>query len=363
MTLIRVRLLLICGSIAYAGQVIAAGAGGCVTETRLPIVLRLASATGTATATPTAAFLIGDLTPGLRIVDARSGRLLWTAGAAGAYTQRFAGMTAGFTASLAAIDTDGDGAHDRIYAGDLRGRLWRFDIDARGPASSWVAGGIFADLGGGAPGRGFLAAPDLTLIAPVGQKPWLSIALGTANTTMGPGLSGSPRVLNRFYVLRDRAPFARWTQRQYELWTPLVEGDLLLAEGAHIDITPAVGAGFYINLGAQQVVAAALTLDGNTLYTTAATNASLLPTCNAPAIAVLTSVSVGSISAVDGSLNAMDLRDETIQSAPATAAITLVRDGNSATGALVCEVAGQPLPACSIDAKLHRSFWRREDAD
>ena len=58
-----------------------------------------------------------------------SGRQLWTGGAIGAVTQRFADMAAGFTSSLAVIDTDGDGAHDRIYAGDLQGRLWRFDIE------------------------------------------------------------------------------------------------------------------------------------------------------------------------------------------------------------------------------------------
>jgi hypothetical protein len=343
MSLTRARTLFVWCVILMAGQNVATGAERCTTEFRLPIVLRPATATGATTATPAAAFLVGDLTPGLHILDARSGRLLWTAGAAGAFTQRFAGMTAGFTASLAVIDTDGDGAHDRIYAGDLQGRLWRFDIDARGPASRWMTGGIFADLSGGTHGRGFLAAPDTTLIAPVGMRPWLSIALGTANT--------APGNLNRFYVLRDRLPFTPWTQQQYDRWTPLVEGDLRLAEGASIDITSTPGAGFYINLGSRQVVAAAVTMDGNTYYSTTASSASLLPTCAAAIAPVSATVNAGSISAVDGSLNEVDLGRDAIRAMPSESGITLVRDQDST------------LSGCAFDSNLRRSFWRREDAD
>jgi hypothetical protein len=346
--------LLCLGGVALTGTDVAVDAERCTTEFRLPIVLRTTATHTAASALPSAAYLIGDVTPGLRIVDASNGRLLWTGGAIGTVTQRFADMTAGFTSSLAVIDTNGDGAHDRIYAGDLQGRLWRFDIDTRAPASRWVTGGIFADLSG-APGnasRGFLAAPDVTLVAPGGLNPWLSIALGTVSTTAG--------AMNRFYVLRDRAPFEHWTQLQYDRWRPLVEADLRLAEGGPMDVTPR-SAGFYINLGAQQVTASALTLDGTTIYTTSATSSSLLPTCNAPTPAA--TVNVHSISVVDGELNAMGLGAQAIQSAPADAAVTLVRDENDDSGAFVCAVAGHALPGCSLDSTLRRSFWRREDAD
>jgi hypothetical protein len=364
MTLMRyARLLFTCGAISTAGLNVAMGAERCTTESRLPIVLRLTNVT-TAVPIPTAAFLVGNLNPGLRIVDAASGRLLWSAGPAGAYTQRFDDMSAGFTSSVAVLDTDGDGAHDRIYAGDLQGRLWRFDIDTRGPESGWVAGGIFADFSGGASGetrgRGFLAAPDVTLIAPVGMQPWLSIALGTANTSAGPALPGIPRNLNRFYVVRDRAPFTRWTQVQYDRWRPFTEADLLLAEGAQPGALNS--AGFYINLGTRQVVAPALTLNGNTFYTAAATGASLLPSCNAPTTAMAASLDVGSVSAVNGSLNSQHLGAGDIRSVPANAAITLVRNQDK-TGGFNCEVAGITVPGCSMGSSLRRSFWRREDAD
>jgi hypothetical protein len=165
-------------------------------------------------------------------------------------------------------------------------------------------------------------------------------------------------VLNRFYVLRDRAPYTRWTQAQYDRWTPLVERDLMLAEGAQL-ATRHYGAGYYINLGTQQVNAPALTLDGTTVYT--ATDASLLPSCSAPRSPPITAVNAASISAVDGSLNALDLGSAI--PAPADSAVTLVRDTGSSSGRFVCVVAEQTLPGCSLDSTLRRSFWRREDAD
>ncbi|MEO8307822.1 MAG: hypothetical protein ABI616_07250 [Pseudomonadota bacterium] len=350
-------LLHIC-AIALAGKTWAADAQ-CSTQFRLPILLRLPGSA--ATSTLTTALLIGDLTPGLRIVDATNGRLLWTASASGTPTQRFADMQAGFSTSLAALDTDGDGAHDRIYAGDLLGRLWRFDMDNHGAPSSWLAGAIFADLSQATPGRGFIAAPDLTLIAPAGTKPWLSIALGTANTSTA--MAAQPiHVLNRFYVLKDRAPLERWTQRQYDSWRPLVESDLMLAEGTR-PATVQDNAGFYINLGAQQVAAASLTVDGNTYYTTVATNASLLHSCVGPPTPILLApVNVGSVSA-DGALNAVTLDTSAPYIAPADSAVTLVRDESDPSGTFVCQVAGHTLPGCSVESTLHRSFWRREDAD
>src|SRR5690606_23734483 len=113
---------------------------------------------------------------------------------------------------------DADGLHDRIYAGDLAGRLWRFDIHHGAPAGQWAAGGVFADFSN-VEGRGFLAAADVSLSAPAGAAPWLNIAIGTA-------APGNPAANNRFYALRDHAVRERWSQRQHEQWQALREQDL-----------------------------------------------------------------------------------------------------------------------------------------
>lgn len=324
-----------------------ASAATCSVESRIELVLHGGPA-----------FLVGSQLPELRIVDA-GGRLLWSAAATGTHTQRFAGMTAGFTGSLAAIDIDGDGTHDRIYAGDLQGRMWRFDLDSNAPVSRWMTGGVFADLGNAASGRGFLAAPDITLLSSGGQ-PWISIAIGTANTAPAttPGFAFG---MHRFYVLRDESPFERWTQRQYDRWTPLLEANLVLVEGDFPDAQRAVGSGYYMNLGAGQVPASSLTLNGRTFFTVVHSSALLLPSCPLRIAADLpVPVSVGSFSIPD--LQVAGPARLPHEFAPHDSGIRLVRDPAN-PGALVCAVGADMLPGCSLDITLHRTFWRREDAD
>jgi type IV pilus assembly protein PilY1 len=65
---------------------------------------------------------------------------------------------------VTAIDTDGDSVADTVYAGDLRGRLWKFDISNSNPASWDVAFSgdplFVADNGTAQP---ITAAPEVTL--------------------------------------------------------------------------------------------------------------------------------------------------------------------------------------------------------
>ena len=44
---------------------------------------------------------------------------------------------------------NGDGYSDRMYAADLGGRIFRYDITNGNSASTLVAGGVFAALGQG----------------------------------------------------------------------------------------------------------------------------------------------------------------------------------------------------------------------
>jgi len=349
----------------------AATVDSCIAESRTPIVLRTDSR---APPSPMKAFLIANLLPELRILDA-SGRPLWSAGATGRFTQLFPEMTAGFTSSVSALDLDGDGVHDRIYAGDLNGRLWRFDLYAG--ASPRLTGGVFADFGEDRIGRGFLAPPDVTLMAPAVGAPWLSIAIGTANTTPATVASTSSPLTHRFFVLRDHGPLERWTQKQHDRWKTLVMADLVLAddtlgEGEQIDARLAAGAGFYLNLGTNQVLAPALTLDGKTIFTVAHTTQSQLLPCGT-GLQTRVAISVGAVSATDGS-PAMDLDGSGLRDAndlnvsldklsSADASVTLAITDSGTENNINCSVDGQALPDCSLDTRLHRSFWRREDAD
>ena len=69
------------------------------------------------------------------------------------------------------IDIDGDGFVDRMYAGDMGGQVWRFDVTNGAAAHDLVAGGVIAQLGGAprryadAPRiRRFYNAPDVAFI-------------------------------------------------------------------------------------------------------------------------------------------------------------------------------------------------------
>jgi type IV pilus assembly protein PilY1 len=67
--------------------------------------------------------------------------------------------------SVVAIDSDGDDAADTVYAGDLRGRLWKFDISDPNPANWNVAYGgtplFHARIG--AVNQPITTAPEITV--------------------------------------------------------------------------------------------------------------------------------------------------------------------------------------------------------
>ena len=65
------------------------------------------------------------------IVDSETGALLWHGGRPGRdETFAVAGRAMDYSipARIRVVDIDGDGLADRMYAGDMGGQVWRFDI-------------------------------------------------------------------------------------------------------------------------------------------------------------------------------------------------------------------------------------------
>jgi type IV pilus assembly protein PilY1 len=180
------------------------------------------------------------------IVDAVTGNRLWYAGpnADTSADLRLVKMTHGIPGDVRAFDLTGDGYADRMYAADMGGRVWRFDISNGQPAASLVTGGVFASLGNAdlathpdSSTRRFYSAPDVAFLSS-GGRTWLNIALGS-------GYRGHPLNLNtqdRFYSLRDQRPFARLTQAQYNSSTVITETDVNLID-VTTDIAPTIAAG------------------------------------------------------------------------------------------------------------------------
>jgi type IV pilus assembly protein PilY1 len=114
------------------------------------------------------------------MVDARSGALLWSASDANA-SLVLADMDSAIPAGVRPIDLDLDGMIDRMYAVDIAGRLWRFDVHTE--QSFEITGGVIAELGGTvnnnqANNRRFYYAPDVALGRDAGYA-FLTVTLGS----------------------------------------------------------------------------------------------------------------------------------------------------------------------------------------
>jgi len=142
------------------------------------------------------------------MVDALSGKLLWRAGPTGdtGAQLKLPKMTNAIPGEIRPVDLTGDGFADRMYAADLGGRVWRFDIRNGQAASSLVKGGVFASLGVGdsaskpdGSNRRFFYAPDIALIKRDSIN-WLNVAIGSGDREKP---VTDKTVVNRFYSLRD----------------------------------------------------------------------------------------------------------------------------------------------------------------
>jgi type IV pilus assembly protein PilY1 len=163
------------------------------------------------------------------MLDLETGATLWTASSAGANFND-AAMTHSIPSGITVMDTDADFFADRMYAADLGGRIWRFDITNGNPAGTLVAGGVIASLGGAANGgadvsenRRFYSSPDVAPMSTRGSRPFMNIAIGS-------GYRGHPLdkyTNDRFYAIRDYFPFTKRTAASYAAATPILDSDLL----------------------------------------------------------------------------------------------------------------------------------------
>ncbi len=168
-------------------------------------------------------YSVDDSGNAIYMLDAVSGELLWRAGPdADANTVLDAAnntMNNSIPSDVTVIDLDGDQFADRMYVGDMGGRLWRFDIFSGASVGSLVTGGVIARLGAAdvsgstiANTRRFYNRPDVALIERRGANPYLNIAIGS-------GYRGHPLhkdTLDRFYAIRDKSPFIKFDQTTYD---------------------------------------------------------------------------------------------------------------------------------------------------
>jgi type IV pilus assembly protein PilY1 len=174
------------------------------------------------------------------------------------------------------LDTDRDRFIDRIYAGDVDGKLWRFDVTNGNGADTLVAGGVLASIGNGALASGqnaanarrFYSQPDVASISVRGSRPFYNIAIGS-------GYRGHPLnkdTQDRFYSFRDYQPYSMRAQDSYTSDAVINEDDLVDVTALGATVTDD-DAGWMISLNSpewrgEKNLTEATTADNVILFTT-----------------------------------------------------------------------------------------------
>ena len=211
------------------------------------------------------------------IVDAVSGSLLWYASNTAGATKRFStagrSMSYSFPANVRVLDFDADGFVDRMYAADMGGQVWRFDVSNGQPAASLITGGVIAQLGG-APSalpaltdvRRFYYAPDIAL---VNTKDFNFTHIGIGSGFREHPLSTSNH--DRFYALRDYFR-GGLTQAQFDALTIITDASLTPVTTTNTSV-PNGSPGWRLDLSiggwnGEKVLAEAKTFNNRVIFTT-----------------------------------------------------------------------------------------------
>jgi type IV pilus assembly protein PilY1 len=113
------------------------------------------------------------------IIDPENGNILWDAYEDLPSLQE--SMTNSIPSDIAPIDRDADGLVDLLYASDVGGRVWRFDLNQK--EGTFATGGVIADINnstdnGIVDNRRFYNRPDISYIKDV-KKPFLLVSIGS----------------------------------------------------------------------------------------------------------------------------------------------------------------------------------------
>jgi len=220
------------------------------------------------------------------IVDAVTGALLWHGSRDGTHKDfdvSGRAMDYSIPSRVRVVDFDSDGLADRMYAADMGGQIWRFDVNNGQPPSSLINGGVIAQLGGApnaspplAATRRFYYAPD---VATVNTKDYnfIHIGIGSGHREHPLGTAN----VDRFYALRDYA-IGPMTQTQYNALPMITDASLTPVTDIDTAVTNgSPGWRLDLNIGGlpgEKVLAEARTFNNQVIFSTFTPSASA-PSC------------------------------------------------------------------------------------
>ncbi|MGB5630998.1 MAG: PilC/PilY family type IV pilus protein, partial [Woeseiaceae bacterium] len=223
---------------------------------------------------------------GIHILDLESGAQLWRAGSDGAADLTLGAMTRAFPNQVRVVDLSGNGKADRMYASDLGGQVWRFDITNGNNAATLVAGGVIAQLGAEGTGdtspeatRRFYNAPDVSVFTDVIQRRrFIAINIGSGYRAHPFDLSAT----DRFYSLRDPDVFTKLTQAEYDSYPVILDGDLVEVSGQSGVVISQSDRGWRFTVpGNQKILADSITFDDQVFFVAFSPDSVAGATCSA----------------------------------------------------------------------------------
>jgi type IV pilus assembly protein PilY1 len=237
---------------------------------------------------PAAADAVGA---GIHVLDLMTGTQLWRAGTDNdanlQLTSTGREMIRAIPNQVRVIDLTGDGFADRMYATDLGGQIWRFDIFNGQDAANLVAGGVIAQLGAeglngnetAADTRRFYNAPDVSLVVDdTQQRRYIAISVGSGYRAHPFDLSAS----DQFYSVRDGDVFTQLPQAAYDGYPIVTEADLVEVSGQTQTVITSSDRGWKFTLpGNEKILAESLTFDDQIFFVSFTPDSNAAATCAA----------------------------------------------------------------------------------
>ena len=221
---------------------------------------------------------------GVHILDLETGVRLWRAGRDAGADLQLSSMTRSIPTQVRVLDMNGDGEADRMYASDMGGQLWRFDITNGEDPGNLVAGGVIAQLGAeglasptDADTRRFYNSPDVSIFNdPLQGRRFIALSIGS-------GYRAHPldnSISDRFYSVRDPAVFARLSQADYDSYDVITDGDLVEISGDVRVVIDSNDRGWMFTMPAdQKVITNSVTFDDRVFFVGFSPETNLADSC------------------------------------------------------------------------------------
>lgn len=226
----------------------------------------------------------------IHMVDLVSGAQLWRAGrdsnANLVLDEPGREMNRAIPNQIRVIDLNGDRLADRMYATDLGGQIWRFDIANGQTPDNLVTGGIIARLGAeglasptAADTRRFYNAPDVSLVTDNHQqRRFVAISVGSGYRAHPFDLSAA----DRFFSVRDGDVFNALTQNTYDNYPIATDADLVEVSGQTQTVVTVNDRGWKFTLpNNEKVLSDSITFDDQIFFVAFTPDSNAAATCAA----------------------------------------------------------------------------------